>query len=318
MDTKRQTVPAAEEILNRYIPVLDHGFVALKDYMGGDDAVEEAARVSYQSGTRTTSDQRTLIRYLRRHRHTSPSEQVEVKLHVGMPIFVARQLVRHRTFSINEISGRYSLMPLLFYTPQPDQMRPQSSTNKQGRSGAPVSLDRYERAVEDWRDLRARAVATYEGLTAGDVAREIARIDLPLSTYTSWVWKADLHNLFHMVGLRADPHAQWETRVFANVIAGVIQRIAPLSFEAWIDYEFCGVRFSRMERIAMLRMIAGHFRRPEDACHALGMSGREVEEFGAKMAADPRDKPSFSLDLSSAKDPEHFERMYRESCSKPA
>jgi thymidylate synthase (FAD) len=188
METKRATVPAAEEILGLYYPVLDHGFVSLVDYMGSDEAVEQAARVSYGAGTRKVSQTRGLVRYLRRHRHTTPSEMVEFKFHCAMPMFVARQWIRHRTANVNEYSGRYSLMPMLFYTPSADQLQTQSPTNNQGKSGTPVSEQDYLAAIERWNRIRAEAKDTYEWMTGNEVARELARIDLPLSTFTQWFW----------------------------------------------------------------------------------------------------------------------------------
>src|SRR6185369_2997655 len=176
-------------------------------YMGSDEDVERAARVSYGYGTRRTSQTRGLIRYLRRHRHTTPSEMVELKFHCAMPIFVARQWIRHRTASLNEYSGRYSLLPLLFYRPAPEHLQAQSATNRQGRSGESLS-GIYDEAVTRWERLRRDAADTYEWLVQRDVARELARIDLPLSTYTQWYWKIDLHNLFHFLAVRADPHAR--------------------------------------------------------------------------------------------------------------
>ena len=247
MDTKRATVPAAEEILGRYYRVLDHGFVALVDYMGSDEAVEQAARVSYGAGTRKVSETRGLIRYLRRHHHTTPSEMVEFKFHCAMPMFVARQWIRHRTASVNELSARYSLMPLLFYMPKEQQFELQSHSNKQGREGgAPPEV--YREAVERWERLRADAGDAYRWMLEEDVAREIARIDLPLSTYTQWYWKIDLHNLLHFLSLRVDPRAQWEIQEFARAIAGMVKRVAPLSYEAWVDYDLESRPLTRAER----------------------------------------------------------------------
>jgi thymidylate synthase (FAD) len=208
--TKRPTVQAAEELLGLYFPVLDHGFVSLVDYMGGDGAIEQAARVAYGQGTRQTTQTRGLIRYLYRHAHTSPLEMTEVKLHCAMPIFVARQWIRHRTANVNEMSGRYSLMPMQFYTPPSAQLRPQSKTNKQGREAEAVDEGLRDIAFQKWKEQRQDAVANYEWLTQNDFARELARIDLPLSTYTQWYWKIDLHNLLHFLTLRVDAHAQWE------------------------------------------------------------------------------------------------------------
>ncbi|MGH7481230.1 MAG: FAD-dependent thymidylate synthase, partial [Longimicrobiales bacterium] len=251
MQTNRPTNEAAEEILGGYFPVLDHGFVALVDYMGTDDSIERAARVSYGYGTRRSSRTRGLIRYLRRHRHTTPSEMVELKFHCAMPMFVARQWIRHRTANVNEYSGRYSLMPLLFYTPDPEHFALQSPLNNQGRRGDAAERELFEAALARWQRLREDAADSYGWLVGHDVARELARIDLPLSTYTQWYWKIDLHNLLHFLTLRVDAHAQWEIRAFAEVIAGIVRRVAPLSYEAWIDYDVAGARVSRGELDAL-------------------------------------------------------------------
>jgi len=312
VETRRPTNPAAEELLGLYFPVLDHGFVALVDYMGSDEDVERAARVSYGYGTRRTSQTRGLIRYLRRHRHTTPSEMVELKFHCAMPMFVARQWIRHRTASVNEYSGRYSLLPLLFYRPERAQFSAQSASNRQGRSGAPLDAV-YDEAIARWERLRRQASDDYEWLVTRDVARELARIDLPVSAYTQWYWKVDLHNLLHFLSLRVDPHAQYEIRAFARVMAGMLQRVAPLSFEAWCDYEFRGTTLSRGELEAVRRLV-----RPEDgglvgsaervgpeALAALGLSAREIEELLAKLAPAPAPE-DLTLDLSAARAAEWF------------
>jgi len=305
MQTNRPTIPAAEEILGGYFPVLDHGFVALVDYMGSDEAVEQAARVSYGAGTRKVSQTRGLIRYLRRHRHTTPSEMVELKLHCAMPMFVARQWIRHRTASVNELSARYSLMPLLFYKPGPEHFQLQSRSNKQGRDvGAPEAV--YREAIERWDALRADAGETYGWLLEEDVAREIARIDLPLSTYTQWYWKVDLHNLLHFLSLRVDPRAQFEIRAFASVIAGMVKRVAPLSYEAWVDYDLESRPLTRAERAVLSKVVLG----TEDGLSArdgtsvsldemkeAGLSPREIRELIEKLGAPAR--PDFELDLES-------------------
>jgi thymidylate synthase (FAD) len=314
VETRRPTNPAAEEILGLYFPVLDHGFVALVDYMGSDEDVERAARVSYGYGTRKTSETRGLIRYLRRHRHTTPSEMVELKFHCAMPIFVARQWIRHRTANLNEYSGRYSLLPLLFYRPEAEQVQAQSRANRQGRAGA-VAPEVYADAVARWDAVRQAAAAHYEWLVERDVARELARIDLPLSTYTQWYWKIDLHNLLHFLTVRADAHAQYEIRAFAIVMAGMLKRVAPLSFEAWIDYELAGATLSQAELAAVRRLVAvkdgGLEARPgavdAAALAALGLSRREIEELLAKLAPAPA-PGDFELDLSVARPAEHFER----------
>ena len=536
METKRPTVPAAEEILGLYHPVLDHGFVALIDYMGTDDSIERAARVSYGYGTRKQSQTRGLIRYLRRHLHTTPSEMVEFKFHCAMPIFVARQWIRHRTAclaegteiyfdlpggirrrgnqlcklriediwqrfqptrnrsqpdkqrnpffkrdrvramrlrqaneetlriqhtqirdvfrngpkpvfqmvladgkrieatadhrfmfsdgwqtlreavglheragravwasgdhyvhvngtdvsvppvhrhkdwlvarlggtpartsweprprrpwnkltvtrlvridrfeytgvketydlevegpyhnfvangivthnSVNEYSGRYSLMPLLFYRPEQTQVAAQSDANRQGREVEGVSDDVYRLAVERWEEARAAAADAYEWLLAEDVARELARIDLPLSTYTQWYWKIDLHNLIHFLTLRVDPHAQWEIQQFGRVMAGMLKRVAPLSYEAWIDYQVCGSRVSHGELEAFRRLLEVRdgslaARAEADPLGAeelaeVGLSKREVRELLEKL--EPMERPDFELDLGEFRAPAEFE-----------
>ncbi|MDZ7780887.1 MAG: FAD-dependent thymidylate synthase [Gemmatimonadota bacterium] len=305
METRRPTTAAAEEIVGGYFPVLDHGFVALVDYMGSDGDVERAARVSYGFGTRKVSQTRGLLRFLRRHRHTTPSEMVELKFHCAMPMFVARQWIRHRTASVNELSARYSLMPLLFYTPDEEHFALQSRTNKQGRdAGAPPEV--YREAVERWERLRTDAGGTYGWLLEEDVAREIARIDLPVSTYTQWYWKIDLHNLLHFLSLRVDPRAQYEIRAFAEVIAAMVKRVAPLSYEAWIDYDLGGEPLSLAERNALARLLEptddgirvrdgaalGH-----EELAGLGLSAREIRELLGKL--QPSERPDFELDLST-------------------
>jgi thymidylate synthase (FAD) len=312
VETRRPTNPAAEELLGRYFPVLDHGFVALVDYMGTDEDVERAARVSYGYGTRRTSQTRGLIRYLRRHRHTTPSEMVDLKFHCAMPMFVARQWIRHRTASVNEYSGRYSLLPLLFYRPEREQLKAQSAANRQGRSGAPLA-DVYDEAIGRWERLRRQASEDYEWLVTQDVARELARIDLPVSAYTQWYWKVNLHNLLHFLALRVDAHAQHEIRAYARVMAGMLQRVAPLSFEAWCDYELNGAVLSRGELAALRQLVratdgglVGRDARvgPEELA-TLGLSAREIEELLAKV-----DRPStpedFTLDLAQARPAEEF------------
>ena len=498
--TRRPTVPAAEEILGGYFPVLDHGFVALVDYMGTDDSVERAARVSYGYGTRQVSATRGLIRYLRRHLHTTPSEMVEFKFHCAMPMFVARQWIRHRTAclaegtevyfdlpgaetggrrrlcklsieeiwrrfqptrnrsrpdkernplfrrgrvkqmklrqvdedtlalrhtrvadvyrngrkpvfrmvledgksieatsdhrflfaagwdtlrratglreaggravwrkgeyfvqvngttenrpdrsrlagvarfeyvgeretydlevegpyhnfvangivthnSVNEYSGRYSLMPLLFYRPGQDQFSLQSATSNQGRAPGSVSPEFYREAMRRWDEVRARAAADYGWLVGENVARELARIDLPLSTYTQWYWKIDLHNLLHFLTLRVDDHAQWEIREYGRIMAGMVKRVAPLSYEAWIDYQVMGDKLSGGEIEALSRLVtadgAGIAARgggaglTNEELGALGLSGREIRELKAKLK--PREAPNHDLDMAQMRNAE--------------
>ncbi|TVR66734.1 MAG: FAD-dependent thymidylate synthase [Gemmatimonadales bacterium] len=317
MQTKRPTTPAAEEILGGYFPVLDHGFVSLVDYMGSDEDVERAARVSYGYGTRKRSATRGLVRYLRRHRHTTPSEMVEFKFHCAMPMFVARQWVRHRTASINEYSGRYSLMPLLFYAPEAEHFALQSQSNNQGREEEAASRELWRVAMERWDRSRTEAAGAYQWLLEEDVARELARIDLPLSTYTQWYWKIDLHNLLHFLTLRVDPHAQWEIQAFAQVMAGMVKRVAPLSYEAWVDYDLMGRPFSRVEREALGRLVAagadggigpraGAASISPAELEEMGLSPREVRELVEKLSLGAR--PDFELDLAAMRDAEEVAR----------
>jgi thymidylate synthase (FAD) len=316
VETKRPTNPAAEEILGQYFPVLDHGFVSLVDYMGTDESIERAARVSYGYGTRQSSQTRGLIRYLRRHRHTTPSEMVELKFHCAMPMFIARQWIRHRTANVNEYSGRYSLMPLLFYTPAPADFALQSKQNNQGRADEPAADALYRESVARWENLRRDAAETYGWLVAEDVARELARIELPLSTYTQWYWKIDLHNLLHFLTLRADPHAQYEIRAYAEVMAGMVRRVAPLSYEAWVDYDLGGAHLSRGELAALRALLdvdgTGIATRAGAALDSAGLaahdlSAREVREFIAKLEAPP--PPDFELDLSRMRPAREIEEL---------
>ena len=319
LETKRPTVEAAEEILGGYFPALDHGFVALVDYMGTDEDVERAARVSYGAGTRKVSLTRGLIRYLRRHRHTTPSEMVEFKFHCAMPMFIARQWVRHRSASINEYSGRYSLMPLLFYMPDEEHFALQSQSNKQGREQL-ASKEVYNSAVERWERIRSDAGEGYAWMIGEDIAREIARIDLPLSTYTQWYWKIDLHNLLHFLSLRADPHAQWEIRVFANIIAGMVKRVAPLSFEAWIDYDLLGQSMSRAELSVLAELLDADGSSvatrsgvsfTSEKLKEIGLSGREIEEFLTKLRRPSAE--DFELDLSTMRKAEEVQSEMHEA-----
>lgn len=307
METNRITVSGAEELLGKYFPVLDHGFVALVDYMGGDDSVVQAARVSYGAGTKKVSEDRGLTRYLMRHWHTTPSEMVELKFHMKLPIFVARQLIRHRTANVNEYSGRYSLMPMQFYTPEPENLGVQAKNNKQGRADA-VELDVHGDSVDCWLNQRKDAQENYEWLLEHDVAKELARLDLPLSLYTEWYWKIDLHNLFHFLRLRCDSHAQWEIRQFGNVIAGMTQRVAPNSFDAWVDYRLCARNFSREELDILQLIIRESGMGPKDVerlVEGSSLSKREQGELMLKLLRIP-EVPNFSLDLSQAKSPEYF------------
>jgi thymidylate synthase (FAD) len=230
---------------------------------------------------------------------------VELKFHCAMPMFVARQWIRHRTASVNELSARYSLMPLLFYTPDLEHFQLQSRSNNQGREGgAPPEV--YRAAVERWEAIRRQAGESYGWMLEEDIAREIARIDLPLSTYTQWYWKIDLHNLLHFLSLRVDERAQWEIRQFAGVIAGMVKRVAPLSYEAWVDYDLEGRPLTRGERAVLSRLLVAddtgvHARdgasATADELKALGLSPREVRELREKLQGPGY--PDFELDLSA-------------------
>ena len=239
------SVPEADVILDQEFRVLDHGFLRLVDYMGGDSRIVAAARVSYASGTRTVRDDRALIHYLMRNFHTSPFEQVILTFHAKLPIFVARQWVRHRTARVNEISGRYSILPDEFYLPPLEQIRKQSQRNKQGSASEPLHRDTQESSLELLRVNQVSAYNTYETLLNQDVARELARINLPLSTYTQWYWQIDLHNLFHFLHLRLDRHAQYEIREYAERIAWMTKLVAPIAFEAFEEYVLGAARLPK-------------------------------------------------------------------------
>lgn len=268
----RLSSPEADALLDQEIKVLDKGFVRLVDYLGTDERIVQAARVSYGSGTKSFRQDRALIHYLLRNDHTSPFEQVILTFHCKMPIFVARQWVRHRTARLNEISGRYSIMRDEFYVPQVDQMRGQSENNKQARSDEvlPNGSRMIDQMVEDQRLLYRH----YEEMIEGGLAREIARANLPLSLYTEWYWQIDLHNLFRFLHLRMDPHAQYEIRVFAEAMAKCAKAVAPLAYEAFEEHIVGAVRFSRAECAALLRLLNG-----EES----GLEGRPLAIFEEKL-----------------------------------
>ena len=261
--------------------ILDHGFVRVVDTMGNDEAVVQAARVSYGKGTKKTSEDRGLIRYLMRQRHTSPFEMCEIKLHVRLPIFVARQWIRHRTANVNEVSGRYSELPKEFYVPELHRVMEQSTTNKQG-SGEEMP----EQVQNDFR-VGSQYHASddfdfYEKFLEKGVTREIARINLPVSTYTEWYWKVDVHNLLHFLKLRTDPHAQWEIREYANAIAEMFQQWMPLTYEAFEDYVLNAVTFSAAEQKALGSIIVGGS--PVGAMADWFLQGREKDDFLKKLS----------------------------------
>ena len=236
------------------IKCLDKGFVRLVDSMGGDDAIVQSARVSYGKGTSKVSQDRGLIRYLMRHRHTTPFEMVEFKFHCKMPIFVARQWVRHRTANINEYSLRYSEARDEFYYPDPDNIEFQSSLNKQGRMGE-VDSKLKQKVQRYFKEISERSFEIYSELNEAGVARELARAVLPVNLYTEWYWKNDLHNLLHFIGLRSDGHAQYEIRVFSDAMASFVKEVAPFAWEAYQDYVVKGMRFSKIEQNLLERKL---------------------------------------------------------------
>ena len=236
------------------IKCLDKGFVRLVDSMGGDDAIVQSARVSYGKGTSKVSQDRGLIRYLMRHRHTTPFEMVEFKFHCKMPIFVARQWVRHRTANINEYSLRYSEARDEFYFPDPDNIEFQSALNKQGRMGE-VDSELKHKVQKYFKEISQRSFEIYSELNEAGVARELARAILPVNLYTEWYWKNDLHNLLHFIGLRSDGHAQYEIRVFSDAMASFVKKVAPFAWEAYQDYAVKGMRFSKIEQIFLQKKL---------------------------------------------------------------
>lgn len=260
--TSRNVNPGAEKWLGKPIEVLDYGFVYLVDYMGSDQAIEQAARVSYSSGTRKVSQTTGLLRYLMRHDHTSPFEMIEFKFHAKMPIFVARQWVRHRTASINEISGRYSVLKSEFYMPSREVISTQSTNNKQGR-GNTVDSDyaedvkfKLENSYSD-TDTLYQWLLEDKGEERPGLARELSRIPLPLATYTEWYWKIDLHNLLHFLKLRMDTHAQWEIRQYANAMSEIIKDSVPITWKAFEDYQLNAVKLSAPEQNVLAILLSG-------------------------------------------------------------
>ena len=272
--TRRATVPALEERLYTATEVLDHGFVRVVDYMGDDSCVVQAARVSYGRGTKKVLQDRGLIRYLLRHRHTTPFEMAELKLHVKLPIFVARQWIRHRTANVNEYSARYSVLDREFYLPKPEDLAVQAKNNKQGR-GQVLTEDQAAQVLELLRRDAMQTYDTYEGLMNDhNLARELARIDLTLNYYTLWYWKVDLHNLMHFLSLRMDRHAQYEIRVYADAIADFVKDWVPHTWEAFADYRLGGRFVSRLGVEVIQALVRGE----EIDQESSGLSRREWGE----------------------------------------
>ncbi len=275
---------AADDLLDKEFRVLDHGFVRLIDYMGSDQAIAQSARVSYGEGTKKVSEDRALIRYLMRHRHTSPFEMVEFKFHVKLPIFVARQWIRHRSASVNEYSGRYSIMREEFYRPEPEDIRFQSEVNKQGRSEQEVPDEMRERFLGHLEASQRGQYEEYHRFVEEGLARELARINLPLSLYTEWYWKIDLHNLFHFLRLRLDSHAQKEIRIYAGLMADMVKTVCPIAYEAFEDYILNAHTFSALEMAVLAEHLRG-LKIDNEALLKHGLSRREAEKFLARLRA---------------------------------
>ena len=289
-ETRRATVPALEAILYEALPVLDHGFVRVIDYMGDDAAIVQAARVSYGRGTRRVSEDQGLINYLMRHRHTTPFEMCEIKYHVKLPIFVARQWIWHRTANVNEYSARYSILDKEFYIPAPQHLAMQATTNRQGR-GAALEGEAAQRVLDLLRRDAEHAYAGYaellnEGASGSPIdperpglARELARINLSLGFYTQWYWKTDLHNLMHFLSLRADPHAQYEIRAYAEIMLETLARWVPMAHAAFLEYRMNAATISATGVAVIRRMIEGE--RVDQT--SSGLSAREWRELMAVL-----------------------------------
>jgi len=276
--TLRAVAPGMEAHLYTAQPVLDHGFVRAIDYMGDDSAIVQAARVSYGAGTKHVQNDEGLIRYLMRHWHSTPFEMCELKLHVKLPVFVARQWIRHRTANVNEYSARYSILDREFYIPEPAQLAAQSTVNNQGR-GDVLEGPEAARVLALLKSDAAQMYDHYEDMLSQEgqqgLARELARMNLPMNIYTQWYWKTDLHNLFHFLRLRADSHAQYEIRVYAEAIAAMVADWVPLAFSAFEDYRMGGVTLSSKAIDALKRMLKGE----EVTRESSGMSVGEWREF---------------------------------------
>ena len=278
----RITVPEAEALLDQAFPVLDHGFVRLVDYLGGDARIVQSARVSYGEGTKTVREDRALIDYLLRNRHTSPFEQVILTFHVKMPIFVARQWIRHRTARLNEISGRYSVMRDEFYVPRPFEVRFQSRRNRQGGSEHEVPDALRERVIDTLRRDQATTYGRYEDLLGDGIARELARINLPLSLYTEMYWQIDLNNLFHFLRLRMDWHAQYEIRAYGDAMATIVRAVCPMAYEAFEEHVLGAQTFSASE-LGVLRQAIDETALAE-ALEASGLRETRRRELLEKLA----------------------------------
>ena len=281
--TLRAVAPGMEAHLYTARPVLDHGFVRVIDYMGDDAAICQAARVSYGKGTKSVQNDEGLIRYLMRHWHSTPFEMCEVKFHVNLPVFVARQWIRHRTANVNEYSARYSILDREFYIPAPEHVAAQSEVNNQGR-GATLEGEEAARVLDILKSDSARCYDNYQAMIAQDgqqgLARELARMNLPANIYTQWYWKVDLHNLFHFLRLRADVHAQYEIRVYAEAICETVADWVPFAYRAFEDYRMGAVSLSAQMMECTRRMLRGE----EVTQETSGLSAREWREFRETLA----------------------------------
>jgi len=288
--TLRATVPSLEEILYKPLQALDHGFVRVIDYMGDDTAIVQSARVSYGKGTKKITNDKGLIKYLMRHWHSTPFEMCEIKLHVKLPIFIARQWIRHRTANVNEYSARYSILDKEFYIPSVENLASQSQVNKQGRAEN-LSPEEAEKVINILKNDAEQTYNNYEvmlnensdGETLDEgsmgIARELARMNLTLNTYTQWYWKIDLNNLLHFLKLRADAHAQYEIRVYADIILDIVKKWVPITYEAFEDYRVGGTELSAKEILILKKIIKGETVDPD----AEGISKREWAELQKKF-----------------------------------
>ena len=289
-ETSRVTVPELEKILYQPISVLDHGFVRVIDYMGDDSAIVQSARVSYGKGTKKISNDQGLIKYLMRHRHSTPFEMCEIKFHIKLPIFIARQWIRHRTANVNEYSARYSILDKEFYIPSIENIAAQSSVNNQGR-GEVLSSEEASNVISILKADAEQTYANYESLlnessegavldeNKAGVARELARMNLTLNTYTQWYWKIDLNNLLHFLALRADDHAQYEIKVYADAMLDIVKKWVPITYSAFDDYRVGGTELSAKEVNFLRKLIKGESPSFEEE----GISKREWSELKKKF-----------------------------------
>ena len=289
-ETLRSTVLELENILYQPFEVLDHGFVRVIDYMGDDSAIVQSARVSYGKGTKQISNDKGLIKYLMRHRHSTPFEMCEIKFHIKLPIFIARQWIRHRTANVNEYSARYSILDKEFYIPSMENVAAQSTINNQGR-GEALSSEEAAEVISILKKDAEQTYANYETLlnenpegesidsTKPGVARELARMNLTLNTYTQWYWKIDLNNLLHFLALRADAHAQYEIRVYADIMMDIVKKWVPIAADAFEDYRIGGTEVSAKEINLLKKLLKGEKTSFEDE----GISKREWSELQKKF-----------------------------------